>query len=440
MTIKTVADSLGLAHHVLRQSTSVVLFVALWSYESFPISESFARVADELNCVSSVSLVKYQVPILDVDPSRPNASISSFPWVSWRGSKLQHVVYNITADVPWFPTLRVFATDAGRIQSNQTYQGSFDERALRKFLSPFCDRAPTPGAEETSHVVLPSEMSDVLYARRPRTAKGILVFTNEDTSSDATDIWEDAIGLYSDRLAHRGEDNSAESLASKPWMVSAFEKDKYKTFMRRYDIDPHASETSTVLVDAELDKLHVMHNTRTFQEDEVVNALAAFDEQGQGIWRVSGKQEQQRGEDGGYLGLVPEWLAECSKTGTFVPIECVYDPGRCVLQNGAALSNFAAVQLNTTVLVAFLDPSCAHCQEIIPSLLTFAKRARKEGIDARLFAAMDVSTFPADVDRLVDGFPTIVLSRGADGLKTVSEYSDPLSIDAFVSLKKGSDV
>lgn len=442
MAIDRVGGSISLAHRVMRQSISVVLFVAAWSYESFPISRQFARVTEELNCSDAVSLVEFDVPIGEVNPLRPRAPFFSLPWLGARESVPRKVAYNLTAGIPWFPALRVFRVGDGRVRFHGTYEGTFDARALRAFLKPVCEgRLPGDG-RRTGREVAPAALSEVVYGQTPAAGKGVLVFADRGKVWNASAAWEDAIGLHAEVAAYREQCTHSAPFGKgadegpREWFVSAFEKGEYMTLMERYGVDPRAPETSTVLLDAQLDKVHVLHNAHTFLPESAAQELAAFDEQGAGIWRVSGRAQTDRSEHGVYLGSAPEWLVECSKSGVFVPIECVYDPARCTLRNTAALSNFSSVQKNSTVWVAFLETSCGYCQEIIPTLIAFARRARKEGVDARVFAALEATSIPAVVGRIVDGFPTVVVARGKDGGKGVSEYVGGFDVDAMLKVAR----
>ncbi len=440
MAVERIVSSTILTHHVLQQSISIVLFVALWSYESFPISSSFSEIAQQLNCSSNVSLYEYDIPISEVHRRRPRDRFFSFPWLRRKESIPDHVAYNITSDLPWFPALRVFETEAGQILRRRTYQGSFAPSAMRKFLERYCrnlenENVPSP------HSALPSELSQMLYIQSPTAAKGVLVFAQGDANYVRL-VWEAA----AEQLGGGNSANSGQCMEDaadehyREWRVSVFDKVEYRALAERYNIALNASTSSIVLLDAYLNKVEVLHDSKISAISEAMTALKNFDEKGGDIWDESGNTTEERGKLERHIPIaVPEWLSECAKIGTLVPVACSYKPDACAQRNSTVLSSFSELKPNTTVWVVFFEPWCAYCQRVIPWFISFAEQAAKKGMDSRVYSMSKISSLPSEIDHLVDGFPTVLFFRGDDHQGRVKEYAGSYDVDSLLSYSRNSD-
>lgn len=119
---------------------TVLLLSTSYTIPEYPAHLHILEQASDLIDCPSISFYSIQVPVSSLHTKPPNIPPIARIWtthplsVRYRNARL---LYNLTRNVAWFPTLRAYTADDGGV--NRMPEGPLDEWSVAKWMASLCD-------------------------------------------------------------------------------------------------------------------------------------------------------------------------------------------------------------------------------------------------------------------------------------------------------------
>lgn len=445
------ATSLQLSAALPLAQLSVVLFTSPWSLDSLDALTSLESVASFFPSPSLPPYIAfYTVPIAIAEVHAPEPSLPYARTLFRSGSRAHEnsiLAFNATRNIPWFPSLRIFPpltpgpTPASHaLTSKFTYTDSYTPHAMHAYIittanlvfahpKPRCTSTPssTPPPSPTSipakatsflspsHRALaslsqaasaptelsPDVLSTLLYPSptAPSPPPGVLLLLLPGGAGAVTlthmPLWRTlAAGVAEDAARH----------GPRPWALTVVDTSRYRQFAERHGILPDTPDPALLLVGASSDRA-VISRAMPRDAEAAAEVLRRFQSGGRGkIAPLGGRKTLHAG--------------------------AVRAAGKARLVRGDSVRATVSkeVERGGDVWLVVHEASCGFSQRASAVVRAFGEA--RPGVVVVQVA--DVERLPEEVDRLVDGFPTIlrpVVGSCGEGRCEFVEYDGPVTME-----------
>lgn len=449
------ANSLELVGALPLAQLSVVLFTAAWSRDSsaaLSALESIASTFPGPSLPPYIAFYSVPIPITEVHAVQPSIAYARSLWRFRARSQfeLEVLAFNATAEIPWFPTLRIFPplvseNGARQLLYKYTFGDSFTPHAMRRFVRDVSYEVfkrfgglqrSTPLSLHDSIMTQASTCAPLISTRSCRPLypapsllyphPGAVIDRSQDAASSLLPRSGDPIELSPDGLTKllfspgvlRGSSSILHSGAllivpggteatsgnhlqvwhdltsaidaensnrtnSRAWVASVIDSTLYRQFSERLGVSPDAPSPALLLLDGGMDKVHVEASLPKSRE-MASHILRRFIDTDSGSLRKMPPLTKRRHLHLGSLEAA----------------------GRVKSVSGEELREavWIGVQDGDSVWAIVHEPWCGFSQRAAAILRVFANTAEA----VTVLEVTDVERLPEEVDRLVDGFPTIL--------------------------------
>lgn len=464
--ITPLATSADLVDRLPLSAVTIVLFTALWSYDTPAALHALESAPVAPRCAGDVAFYTVPLTISEVHlnpPTAPSAGALSSLWKT-RSARVAfrrgNMVYNATADIPWFPSLRAFSNTSDFVDP-RPYTDSFTPAAIGRFIASCCARAKAAAAirnddgsscgsvrslgvaalrsppsscsleevlEEKNITtrfleMSPDRFNSLVHVQRENASLGAMVFMSGGAPvllEAHRNVW-DSVSRATEYENSGFDESQLGSTSSKlrTWVLTVVDSLRYTQLAERMHVDIASSLPSVILLDAKEDKVRRLSANVAAADASrtVATEMRAFAEAPGGTSELVYSAASSVPTDGKHPLLLNDNLKDMA--GNRPHFEARSDGQR------------------TSIWIVIHQPWCGFSQRALPVFTAFAEKAREMALDVCVLQLTNLDNLPGQVDALVDGFPTVVRLNGT-GAKEAEEYKGPHRVGELLRIVSDS--